>query len=292
MTLEVALQLAIAGLSTGSIYALVALGLVLAFKGTSVVNFAQGELVTLGAYIALFLSTLAKLSYPWVFVLTLLITGGVGIALERGLIRPLARAPAFTVVIATLAVGLMIKNVLRLSWQEQVSTIATPFGDAPLAVGSLRINPQYLWVIGCSLVLMAALAAFFRSSLVGKAMRAVAQNPVAAQLMGIRVNRMFAITFAISTMIAAVAGILVAPLIGIHAEMGGVILKAFVAAILGGFHSLVGAVIGGMLLGVLEVFGGAYFGGLFKETVAFVLLLLILLVRPHGLFGQAEARRV
>jgi branched-chain amino acid transport system permease protein len=292
MSVEIGLQLLIAGLSTGSIYALVALGLVLAFKGTGVLNFAQGELVTLGAYIALFLGTFARLPYPWVFVLTLLSAGAFGIALERGLIRPLADAPAFTVVIATLAVGLMIKNVLRLSWQENVSTIATPFGDAPLAIGALRVNPQYLWVIGCSIALMVVLALFFRSSLTGKAMRAVAQSQVAARLMGIRVGRMFALTFAISSVVAAAAGVLVAPLIGIHAEMGGVIIKAFVAAILGGFHSLIGAVIGGLLLGVLEAFGGAYFGGVFKETAAFTLLILILLARPHGLFGRPEARRV
>jgi branched-chain amino acid transport system permease protein len=292
MSVEIGLQLLIAGLSTGSIYALVALGLVLAFKGTGVLNFAQGELVTLGAYVALFLSTFAKLPYLWVFVLTLLAAGVFGVALERGLIRPLADAPAFTVVIATLAVGLMIKNVLRLVWQENVSTIPTPFGDAPLALGALRINPQYPWVIGCSVALMAALAVFFRSSLTGKAMRAVAQSQVAARLMGIRVGGMFALTFAISTIVAAAAGVLVAPLIGIHAEMGGVIIKAFVAAILGGFHSLIGAVVGGLLLGVLEAFGGAYFGGIFKETVAFSLLILILLARPHGLFGRPEARRV
>lgn len=292
MSLEIGLQLAIAGLSIGSIYALVALGLVLAFKGTGVLNFAQGELVTLGAYIALFLGTFARLPYHWAFLLTLLSAGVFGVVLERGLIRPLAHAPAFTVVVATLAVGLMIKNVLRLVWQENVSTIATPFGDAPLAIGALRVNPQYLWVIGCSVGLMAVLAVFFRSSLTGKAMRAVAQNQVAARLMGIPVGRMFALTFAISTVVAAAAGVLVAPLIGIHAEMGGVIIKAFVAAILGGFHSPVGAVVGGMLLGLLEAFGGAYFGGIFKETVAFTLLILILLARPHGLFGRAEARRV
>jgi len=292
MTTAIFIQLLVAGLSTGSIYALVALGLVLAFKGTGILNFGQGELVTFGAYVALFFSAVMKLPYWQVFVLTLVVAALFGAALERGLIRPLMRAPAFTVVVATLAIGLMIKNALRLSWQESVATIPSPFPDSSIRLGSISINPNYLWITGCSLVIMALLALFFRSSLLGKAMRGVAQNQEAARLMGIRVNWIFSGTFAISTLIAALAGILLAPLIGIQAEMGGVILKGFVAAILGGFQSLLGCVVGGLLLGVLETFGGAYVGGTFKDVVAFVLLIVILLVRPHGLFGQAEARRV
>ena len=292
MAYAVEIQLLIAGLSSGSIYALVALGLVLAFKGTGILNFAQGELVTLGAYTALFFSAVMKLPYWQVVLLTLATAALFGAALERGLIRPLMRAPAFTIVVATLAIGLMIKNALRLSWQESVSTIPSPFAGALIRIGEININPQYLWVIGCSVVIMGLLALFFRRSLLGKAMRAVAQNQEAARLMGIRVSRVFSGTFALSTALAALAGILVAPLIGIHAEMGTVVLKGFVAAILGGFTSLGGCVVGGLLLGVLETLGGAYFGGTFKDTAAFGLLMLILLLRPHGLFGRAEARRV
>lgn len=292
MTAAVALQLLVAGLSTGSIYALVALGLVLVFKGTGVVNFAQGEFVTLGAYTALFLSVLTPLPYAAVFVLTVLLAGAVGMAIERGLLRPLIRAPAFTVVIATLAIGLMIKNALRLAWQEPVSTLPTPFSSDPIALGPLRINPQYLWVIGCSLLLMGLLVVFFRASRLGKAMRAVAQNQDAARLMGIPVGRIYSITFGVATAIAAIAGVLFAPLIGIEAEMGGVIIKGFVAAIVGGFSSLTGAVVSGLLIGVIEAFGGAYFGGIFKNVVAFAILIAVLLLRPHGLFGRAEAHRV
>lgn len=292
MTLAVALQLLVAGLSTGSIYALVALGLVLVFKGTGVVNFAQGELVTLGAYTALFLSVLTPLPYAAVFVLTIVLAGLAGFAIERGLLRPLIRAPAFTVVIATLAIGLMIKNLLRLGWQESVSSLPTPFSSDPIPLGPMRINPQYLWVIGCSLLMMGFLAAFFRASRLGKAMRAVAQNQDAARLMGIPVGRIYSLTFAIGTAVAAIAGVLFAPLIGIEAEMGAVIIKGFVAAIVGGFSSLPGAIAGGLLLGLIEAFGGAYFGGVFKNVAAFAILIAVLLLRPHGLFGRAEARRV
>jgi branched-chain amino acid transport system permease protein len=292
VSIAIAVQLLVAGLSTGSVYALVALGLVLIFKGTGTVNFAQGEFLTLGAYIGLFLSVLLKLPYWEIFILTLILSALVGAAIERSLIRPLMRAPAFTVVVATLAIGLMIKNALRLGWQETLSTIASPLGDAPLRLWDVNLNRQYLWIVGCSLAIMALLALFFRLTLLGKAMRAVSQNHEAARLMGIRVSRVFSGTFAISAAVAGLAGLLVAPVVGIQAEMGDVILKGFVAAILGGFRSIGGAVVGGFLLGVLETFGGVYFGATFKETAAFALLLIVLMIRPHGLFGQSEARRV
>lgn len=291
MDFGIVVQLLIAGLGIGSIYALVGLGLVLAFKGTGVLNFAQGELVAFGAYIALFLSLLG-LPYWAILIGTLLVSAAFGIALERTLIRPLMKAPEFTVVVATLAIGLMIKNALRLSWQENIATLNSPLDGLTFRVGQVSINPQYLWIIGCSLAIMGLLAVFFRRTLIGKAMQAVAQNQDAARLMGVRVNRVFPLTFAVSTAVAALAGVLIAPITGIQAEMGAVIIKGFVAAILGGFNSLPGCVVGALVLGVLETFGGAFFGGTFKDVTAFVLLIVVLLVRPHGIFGGAEARRV
>ena len=292
MTASIVLQLIVAGLSSGSIYALVGLGLMLAFKGTGIVNFAHGELVALGAYAALYFSVILKLPYWQVFLLTLLVCAVAGVLLERTLIRPLMRAPSFTVVVATLAIGLMIKNVLRLSWQESVSSFTTPFDELSLRIGEVSINPHYVWIICCSFAIMGLLALFFRKNLTGKAMQAVSQNATAARLMGIRVNRIFSLTFALSAAMAALAGVLMAPVVGVEAEMGSVILKGFVAAILGGFNSLPGCVVGGLTLGLLETFGGTYCGGTFKAVTAFVLLILVLLVRPHGIFGRAEARRV
>lgn len=292
MPLGVYAQLLAGGLSTGSIYALVGLGLMLAFKGTGVLNFAQGELVTLGAYTALFLSLTTSLPYWAIFILTVLLAGIIGIVFERLLVRPLMQAPEFTVVVATLAVGLMIKDALRIAWQETVSSIPSPFADVSVRLGDISINAQYLWVTFCALAIMGILALFFRNNLAGKAMRAVAQNQTAARLMGIRVNRVFSATFALSTAIAALAGILIAPINGIEPEMGNVLIKGFIAAVLGGFNSLVGCVIAAFMLGVIETFGGAFFGGLFKDVTAFALLIIVLLVRPNGLFGSAEARRV
>jgi branched-chain amino acid transport system permease protein len=292
MQFDVFLQLVFASLSTGSIYALVALGLVLAFKGTGLLNFAQGEFVALGAYFALFLSLYTDLSYPLVVLLTVLATALVGIVIERALLRPLIKAPAFTVVIVTLAIGLMIRNALRIGWQETVSNLPSPFDGMSWAIGGARINLQYLWIIGASLLLVLLLVLFFRLTRTGKAMRAVAQNQTAARLMGVPVGGVFSLTFAISAGMGALAGILVAPLTGVEAQMGDVLIKAFVAAIIGGFYSLPGAVVGGLIIGLAETFGGAFFGGTFKNVFAFALLILVLLVRPNGLFGRAEIRRV
>jgi branched-chain amino acid transport system permease protein len=292
MPLGVYIQLLASGLSTGSIYALVGLGLMLAYKGTGVLNFAQGEFVTLGAYVALFFSLYFALPYWAIFLLALVVVAVFGVLFERLLIRPLMKAPEFTVVVATLAVSLMIKDGLRNLWPETVSTIPSPFADVSLRFGDIAINAQYLWVVACTLALMGILALFFTNNIFGKAMRAVAQNRTAARLMGIRVDRVFPATFAISAAIAALAGVLIAPLNGIEPDMGDVLMKGFIAAVIGGFNSLLGCVIAGFLLGVVETFGGAFIGGLFKDVTAFALLIVVLLVRPHGLFGQAEARRV
>jgi branched-chain amino acid transport system permease protein len=292
MTVSIVIQLLVAGLSIGSIYALVALGLVLTFKGTGVFNFAHGELVALGAYVALFLTALFHLSYWEVLFLSLLIMAFVGAVFERVLIRPLMRAPSFTVVVATVAIGLMIKNAFRLTWQESIATLPSPLDGVSFRVGEVNINPQYLWIIFCSIAIMALLALFFRKNLTGKALQAVAQNQEAARLMGIRVSRVFPLTFAISSVMAALAGILYSPLVGIQPELGSIILKGFVAAILGGFNSLLGCVVGGIVLGILETFGGAFIGGTFKDVTAFVILMVVLLARPNGIFGRAESRRV
>ena len=292
MTVSIIIQLLVAGLSTGSIYALVELGLVLAFKGTGILNFAHGELVALGAYVALFLTVLFHLPYWQVLILSLLIMALVGAVFERVLIQPLMRAPSFTVVVATMAIGLMIKNALRLSWQEMIATLPSPLDNMTFRIGEVSINPQYLWIISCSILITALLALFFQKNLTGKALQAVAQNLEAAQLMGIRVSRVFPLTFAISSVLAALAGILFSPLVGIQPELGSIIMKGFVAAILGGFTSLLGCVVGGLILGVLETFGGAFIGGTFKDVTAFVVLMAVLLFRPNGIFGKAEARRV
>lgn len=292
MSLALFAQLLFSGISVGSIYGLVALGLVMPFKAASILNFAQGELVMLGAYIALFLSVGLHLNVYIVFPLTLALAAVFGVAVERVFIRPVMRAPEFTIVVCTLAVGLMIKNAVRLIWQDNVYPLPVPFSRETLALGAVRINPLLVWIDGTAIVLMLLLITFFQLTRHGKAMRAVSQSHEAARLMGIRVERMFAATWAISTAMGATAGILLGALFGVHPEMGNVLTKAFVAAVMGGFLSLPGAVAGGVLVGVAETFSGALAGSAFKELVAFILLIAVLLFRPHGLFGVAQARRV
>jgi branched-chain amino acid transport system permease protein len=291
MTWRIILQLALSGLSIGSIYALVGLALVLPFKASGIVNFAQGEIVTFGAYLALILS---GLGLPYLAVVPLVLVGAAmfGMATERLLIRPIANQPEFTLVIVTFAIGFIIKAAIRLHWQDNTFSIDAPFVGPPLVLGALRLNPAYLVFILSTVVVVAALFLFFGYSKFGKAMRATALDPIAAKLMGIRIGSVFSAAWALSTMLGAFVGLLLAPVIGINPEIGHLILKGLVAAVIGGFSSLGGAVIGGLLLGLLETYAGAFFGATFKNIVPFGVLILLLLLRPQGLAGASSVRRV
>ena len=289
MTWRIALQLALSGLSVGSIYAIVALSLAIPFKASRVLNFAQGELVTLGAYIALVLSTYG-LPYPVMVPATLVIAAGFGVLIERLFIRPIIGAPEFTLVIATFAIGLIIRALIRIHWQDNVFFLPAPYAGPALAVGPLRVNPSYLVIIGSTAALVTLLMLFFQQTKLGKAMRAVAYNQTAARLMGISVGRVLGSAWALSAAIGALAGLLLAPVIGINPEFGHVIVKALVAAVIGGFGSLGGAVVGGLLLGILETYAGALFGAALKEIIPFAMLIAFLLMRPQGLWGATRVR--
>jgi branched-chain amino acid transport system permease protein len=291
MTWRIVLQLALSGLSIGSIYALVALALVLPFKASGVVNFAQGEIVTFGAYLALILSGLG-LPYLAVVPLVLIGAAALGMVMERLLIRPIVHGPEFTLVIVTFAIGLIIKAAIRLHWQDNTFTLDAPFVGPPIALGVLRLNPAYLVFIVSTVVVVAALFVFFGYSKFGKAMRATALDPIAARLMGIRIGSVFSAAWALSTMLGAFVGLLLAPVIGVNPEIGHLILKGLVAAVIGGFSSLGGAVFGGLLLGLLESYAGLFFGATFKNLVPFAVLILLLLIRPQGLAGASSSQRV
>ena len=291
MTTTLALQLTIAGLSVGSIYALVALAIVIPFKASGVLNFGQGEIVTFGAYAALVLTQLA-LPYPIVLACVVALGAVGGIAIERVLIRPIVKAPEFTLVIATFAIGLLIKGAISVRFGDSPNTIDGPFGGEPIVAAGLRFNPTSLWIFGCTLLVTFAVIAFFRHTRLGKAMRAVSVSPEAAKLMGIRVDRVYRWSWAISTAIGALAGLLVAPLIGINPEIGQLILRGLLGAVIGGFTSIPGAVVGGLAVGLIETFSGVLIGSAFKNLVPFVLLMLLLVFRPYGLFGAADVQRV
>jgi branched-chain amino acid transport system permease protein len=291
MSTTLALQLAIAGVSVGSIYALVALAIVIPFKASGILNFGQGEIVTLGAYLALVLTQLA-LPYPIVVVAVLAIGAAGGMLIERVLIRPIVRAPEFTLVIATFAIGLLIKGLLSIRFGDSPNSIDGPFGSDPIVAAGLRFNPTSLWIFACTALVTLAIIVFFRTTRLGRAMRAVSVNIDAARLMGIRVETVYRWSWAISTAIGALGGLLVAPLIGINPEVGQLVLRGLLAAVIGGFTSIPGALVGGIAVGLIETYSGVLIGSAFKNLVPFVLLMTLLVFRPHGLFGAAEVKRV
>jgi branched-chain amino acid transport system permease protein len=284
-------QLAIAGVSVGSIYALVALAIVIPFKASGVLNFSQGEVVTVGAYLALILTQLA-LPYPLVLACVVALGAVGGVLMERLLIRPIVAAPEFTMVIATFAIGLLIKGVISLKFGDSPASVDGPFGSDPIVAAGLRFNPTSLWILACTAAVTLAVMAFFRHARLGKAMRAVSVNPEAARLMGIRVTTVYRWSWAISTAIGTLAGLLVAPLVGVNPEIGQLILRGLLAAVIGGFTSIGGAILGGIAVGLIETYAGVLVGSAFKNLVPFLMLMLLLSFRPQGLFGAADAKRV
>lgn len=290
--MELVPQLVVSGIAAGALYALVAIGLVLIYKATDIVNFAQGESVTVGAYMGWLFTTQLGLPYLLVIALVMVASALVGVVVERVAYRPLLKSPPFTVILATLAVGLIIKNVIRLIWQDTPRTISGAFSAEPLEIGDVLITPERLAIMATVALVVVVLVLFFRFSKLGKAMRATAQSQEAASLMGISVSGIFSKTWALGTALGGTAGVLIAPLVGINPELGAVLVPGFVAAVVGGFTSIPGAIVGGMLVGVLENLGGVFVSSSFKQVVPFVVLITVLMVLPSGLFGKPPRKMV
>ena len=285
-------QLIVSGIAAGALYALVAIGLVLIYKATDIVNFAQGESVTVGAYLGWLFVTELHLPYFVSLLLVMLASALVGVLIERIAYRPLIKSPPFTVILATLAIGLLIVNGIRLTLQDTPRTIEGALSAEPLEFGGVMITPERLGIMLVTAVVVVALTLFFRYSRLGKAMRATAQSQEAAALMGISVPGIFSKTWALGTALGGVAGMLIAPLVGINTELGGVLIPGFVAAIVGGFTSIYGAVVGGLLVGVIENLAGVMVSSTFKRVVSFVVLIAVLMIRPSGLFGRPIRKQV
>lgn len=285
-------QLVVSGIAAGALYALVAIGLVLIYKATDIVNFAQGESVTVGAYMGWLFIT--ELHLPYLLALPAVMAGSalVGVVVERVAYRPLLKSPPFTVILATLAIGLIIKNGIRLVWQSTPRTIEGVFSAEPLEIGPVLLTPERLAIMVTVAVVVVLLALFFRFSRLGRAMRATAQSQEAAALMGISVPGIFARTWALGTALGGLAGMLIAPLVGINTELGDVLVPGFVAAVVGGFTSIPGAIVGGVMVGVLENLAGVYISSSVKQVVPFVVLLTVLMVLPSGLFGAKRRKMV
>ncbi|MGO9620213.1 MAG: branched-chain amino acid ABC transporter permease [Desulfobaccales bacterium] len=282
------LQYFISGLTNGAIYALIALGFGIIFNTTTIINFAQGEFVMLGAMCAISIYHLAP-SLPLAFLGAVIIVSLVGLAFERLALRPVGEAAPLTLIIITVGAGVFLKGVAMLLWGKESYTLPPFSGEAPLHLGPATILPQNLWVLGLTLLLVLALEAFFRLTLMGKAMRACSYNLRAARLVGIAASRMVQLSFVLSALLGAGAGILIAPLtLGVY-DMGTMLgLKGFAAAIIGGLGSLSGGVLGGLLLGLAESFTTGLISSGYRDAVTFLLLLVVLFLRPRGLLGGRQ----
>jgi branched-chain amino acid transport system permease protein len=283
------MQFVITGLAVGCVYSLVALGFTVIFNASGILNFSQGSFVMLGGMLTyVFYRTLA---WPLGFaaVGALLVVALIGLIAERLVIAPLWRrhSPLYTIIIATFGIHIVLENAALIGIDSNAVGLP-PFVDiGPLAVLGVSVNAQMLWIVVVGATIMLALNFFFRRTLTGRAMRACAVNPVAAQLMGIEVQRMIRYSFVISAVLGAVAGILITPAQFTQFNVGIPFgLKGFTAAMVGGIGNITGAIVGGLLLGLLESLGVAFISSRFKDAISFGLLIVILLLRPRGLFGS------
>jgi branched-chain amino acid transport system permease protein len=288
------LQVLVSGIAQGCIYGLIALGFVLIYKATEAVSFAQGELMMLGAFLALAL--LAALGFPyWLAVpATIAAMALVGMGIERAVIRPLLGQPTFSIVMLTIGIGYVARGAITMvpGIGTETHTLAVPYKDALVKAGGVVFAVEQLVIIGVTLALCALLYGFFKHSKLGIAMQAASQNQLAAYYMGIPVQRLNALVWGLAAAVAAIAGLLLAPITFVHANMGFIGLKAFPAAVVGGFGSLPGAIVGGLLIGVVESLSGFYLPEGFKDVAAYVVVLLMLMLKPNGLFGESLRKKV
>lgn len=286
-------QYLFSGISTGAIYALIGLGFAVIYNATGIINFAQGEFVMLGGMLTLYF--LADVNLPLVpaTILAVLASTLVGIAFERLAIRPLRNASPLNLVIITIGASILIRGQAMLLWGKETHALPPFSGNEPLTLFGATVLPQHLWIVVITVVIIVASRLFFNYSLAGKAMRACAYNPRAAGLVGIDVRRMILFSFVISSAIGSMAGIIIAPLTMTSYDVGILLgLKGFCAAIIGGMSSGLGTVIGGLLLGILESLGAGLVSASYKDAIAFIILLLILFIRPEGVFKKTETERV
>jgi branched-chain amino acid transport system permease protein len=287
-------QTLLSGISIGCVYGLVALGFVLIFKATEVINFAQGEMMVIGAFIAYTLVGLLHMNYWLALLITILALGALGMLMERFVLRSLIGEPVFALVMLTIGLGYAVRSGVSMvpGWGTDTYGFGTPFTDRFIRYGDLVISWEQVAIIFMTSVLILILFCFFRFTRMGIAMRATSQNQLAAVYMGISVNRVFSLTWTISAAIGGIAGIFLAPITFVHMNMGFIGLKAFPAAVLGGFGSIPGAIVGGVIIGVTESLSGVYLPEGWKDVAAYIILILVLMIRPEGLFGIQQKKKV
>jgi branched-chain amino acid transport system permease protein len=292
---ELAQQI-VSGLATGSVYASLALALVIIYRSTGVINFAQGEMATFSTFIAWTLISDGGWPFWGAFFATLVMSFVGGLLLERALIRPVERAPVLTVVIVTLGLAIAINGAIGWIWGSDTRSFPSAFSTRPIHVGGVAFSIQDIGFIAVTLGAVAVLYLFFRFTKLGLGLRAAAVNPAASRLLGVRVSWMLALAWGIAAALGALSGMMTAPTAFLDPNMmQGVLLYAFAAAILGGLDSPIGAVVGGLVLGVLLNLLGTYvdfFGGQMRLVGGLIVILGVLFFRPAGLFGRVAVRRV
>lgn len=288
------MQFLLSGLSMGSIYALVALGFVLIYKSTSILNLAQGEFLMMGAYICLSMTLDFGLNFITSFIITMIFSVILGLAIERLVLRPLIGEPIISVIMVTLGLTYILRGIVIMLWGNDIRQFNV-FPEQPIDLWGVKLTHLYLWGIGISLLLLTFFAIFFKYSRTGIFMRAVADHQTAAQSMGISVKRVFAISWCIAAVVSSIGGILVGNIAGVGVDISYIGLKVLPAVIFGGLDSILGAIIGGLVVGVLEFLSAGYLDPYIpaiNEVFPFIVLVLVLMIRPYGLFGTEEIERV
>jgi branched-chain amino acid transport system permease protein len=286
------IQLTVAGLSNGAILALAALGFVLIYKASGVINFAQGQFLLIGAYVVWALTVDAGLHWA------LAIAGAIGVAVvlgllvERLILRPLVGEPTISVIMVTIGLAQVLGALVQIIWGTQPHPFPEFIPDDVVTIAGARTGENRLWALGLVVLALIAFAVFFQRSRYGIAMRAVADDQQAALTMGISVRRTFALAWALAGVSAVVGGMLVANLIGVSGEVSNIGLLVFPVVILGGLDSVPGAVVGGAVIGLLTAYTGGYLGGGLDAVIPYLALVAILLVKPYGLFGEVRIERV
>ncbi len=292
---QVFAQLTVNGIAVGAIYALVALGLVLTYKATEVLNFAQGDLLALSAFIAWGLIAVAGFNFWWALLATVTISALLAYGIDAVVIRRIAGQPQFAGVMLTIALAFMLRGAISMGFGPESRSYTTPWTGQTTTlggVGGVVIANLQLVIVGTALGVTAALLLFFKSTRLGVAMQAASQNQLAAYLNGVRVKQVNSLVWALAGATAAAGGVLLAPITLVDVTLWFVVLKALAALVLGGFGSIAGAIVGGLLIGLIEQYAGVYLPDGSKDVVAYVVLIGVLIIRPQGLLGEAHGKRV
>lgn len=294
--MEFFVQLIITGTVIGSIYALLALGFTLIYKATDVVNFAQGELLMVGAYICLHLTVSYNVPFWASFLITLVFSFTMGFFIEKVFLRRMIGEPIISIIMLTIGLSSVMKAVVQIFWGTDTRTYPQVFSSEPFMIAGLSISRVYIYSIAAVAVFLVLFSLFFKKSKVGVAMRAVASDQQAALSMGIDVKRIFALSWGIAAVVSAVGGIFLGNINGINTTLSHFGLKVFPVVILGGLDSIVGAIVGGLIIGILENLAGGYIdpliGGGAKEIFPYVVMIAVLMIKPYGLFGTKAVEKV